>query len=433
MKKGVRPPFLGPLQLLGALALGLAGLVSPAHAQPEPADPAPIPGPAASEPAASAGADTGGAAAHGDDSSGARGVESADAAASGVRASAAADGAASIADGVPPPFAPWSTARLALELELISQARHANKAGANLSEVRLDRGELGARVALGPHGAAELRLETVRSALEGGALGIDGDSMVVRIRFANIGGSMQLGPVTLDGALGFVPDPWLRALEDGYPLRPLSRSGTERLLGWAPADLAAIVRAAVGPARLSISIGNGEGQRFPERNTGKTTTAVAEVVAVNQHAVRLSLAGMFRDGSIGVARVRDRRAGGGATLITPWVRAGVEAVKAWGIGERGEAEGLEVGGWAEGRIVDHVFVAARGSSLGFTAGGRLSTFGGAIAVEPWTDSARGRYRVWLAVDRVTASGGAMPLPGADPGDATVAMLVVSAVAPFVLD
>jgi len=337
------------------------------------------------------------------------------------------------AASAPPAFAPWSTSRLALELELTSHARYASKAGTNLSELRLDRGELGARIALGRRAAAELRVEAIRSALEGGALGIDGDSTVIRVKYAHVGGSATIGPLALDGALGFTPDPWIRTLEDGYPLKPLSRTGSERLLGWATSDLAAVVRATVGPARLSLAVGNGEGQRYPERNTGKTTTAVAEIVAVNQRSLRLSVAAVGRDGSIGVARVRDRRAGGGATVITPWVRAGAEVIKAWGIGDRGDAEGLEVGGWLDGRIVERVFVAARGASLGFTGGGRLSTFGGAVAIEPWRDSTRGRYRVWFALDRVTSSGAAMPLPGVDGGDATLAMLIVSAVAPLALD
>lgn len=333
----------------------------------------------------------------------------------------------------PPAFTPWSTARFALDLELTSHARYASKPGTNLSEVRLDRGELGARLALGAHGAAELRLEAIRSAVDGGALGIDGDSMVARIRYARVMAQAALGPVALDGSLGFVPDPWIRALEEGYPLKPLSRTGTERLLGWPTSDLAALVRGTVGPARLSIAVGNGEGQRYPERNTGKTTTAVAEVVALHTQDVRVSVAAVVRDGSIGVARVRDRRAGGGATVVTPWVRGGVEAVKAWGIGDRGDAEGLVVGGWAEGRVVNNLFVAARAASLGFSADGRLSTFGGAVAVEPWRDGSGGRLRLWLAVDRVTSSGSGMPVPGADAGDATVAMLILSAVAPFVLD
>ncbi len=330
------------------------------------------------------------------------------------------------------PFAPWSAAKIALDLELVSHARYASKAGTNLSELRLDRGELGARVGLGEHAAAQLRLEAIRSASDGGALGIDGDSTVVRVKYANVAGSATLGPVIVDGALGFVGDPWIRTIEDGYTLKPLSRTGSERLLGWATSDLAALVRGTVGPVRASVSVGNGEGQRYPERNDGKTTTAVAEVVAVDTDDVRASVAGMFRDGSIGVARVRDRRAGGGATLITPWACGGVEVVKAWGIGDRGDAEGLAIGAWADGRIVEKLHVAARVATLGYAAGGRASTFGGAIAVEPWTKDLA-RLRIWLAVDRITSSGAAMPLPGADAGDATVAMIIASATAPFLVD
>jgi hypothetical protein len=67
------------------------------------------------------------------------------------------------------------------------------------------------------------------------------------------------------------------------------------------------------------------------------------------------------------------------------------------------------------------------------------TFGGGLAYEPWHeraplgDRARGRFRIWLGVDRVTTSGGAMPLPGADAGNATHVMLIASAIAPFTLE
>lgn len=326
-------------------------------------------------------------------------------------------------------FACWSPARLVLDLDLVTQARYLNVPGEDLTDLRLDRGELGARVGLGAHAAAELRLEAVRSAGEGGALGVDGDSTVIRVRYANVAGELVRGKLTIGGALGFVQDPWLRTLEDGYTLKPLSRTGSERLLGWSPSDLSALVRAAVGPVRLSVAVGNGEGLRFPERNTGKTTTAVLEVVPLDTPAARVVLAGVGRDGSIGVARVRERRAGGGATVITPYVRAGVEAVHAWGLGDRGDVTGTELAGWAEARVVDHAFVGARGATLGIDDG-RRSTFGGAIAIEPWTDAHGGRLRVWLAVDRLTSSGDAMPIPGADPGDATIAMLIASATAPF---
>ncbi|MFN0250670.1 MAG: hypothetical protein ACKV2T_27570 [Kofleriaceae bacterium] len=349
------------------------------------------------------------------------------------------------------PFVPWSTTRLAIDLELVTQGRYTSKTSGNQSELRLDRGELGARVGLGDHAAAELRLEAIRSASDGGALGIDGDSTVVRVKYANVGGSVDLGPLILDSALGFVGDPWIRTIEAGYTLKPLSRTGSERLLGWPTSDLAALVRGTVGPARISVNVGNGEGQRYPERNTGKTTTAVVEVVVANTDAIRASLSGMFRDGSVGVARVRDRRAGGGANVQTPWARGGVEVVRAWGIGDRGDAEGLEIGAWADARVVDKLHLGARVATLGYVGGGRASTFGGAIAIEPWRSNSDAsaderpprtksrvrrhdaRVRLWLALDRVTTSGAAMPLPGADGGDATIVLLVASASAPFLVD
>lgn len=342
---------------------------------------------------------------------------------------------------VAPPFAPWPTARLVLEVEVYSQGRLTRRDGDDLSEVRLDRGELGGRVLLGEHAAAELRMETIRSAADGGALGIDGDSTVMRLKLAQVVATHDVvAGVRLEGAFGVVPDPWIRGLEDDYTVKPLSRTGSERLLGWPVADLSGLARATFGPVRATVAVGNGEGQRFPERNTGKTTTAVLDVVPIRTPSLRLTASGVVRDGSLGVASIRDRRIGGALGAVTPWVRGGVEVVAARGIGDRGDAEGVLVGGWADMRVVEGVFVAARGQTLGFADdGGRLSSFGGGVAVEPWrerssaSDRARGRLRVWLAVDRVTASGGAMPLPGADPGDATLVMLVASATAPFAID
>jgi hypothetical protein len=337
-------------------------------------------------------------------------------------------------------FAPWPIARLAIELELYTQARMTARDGEDLSEVRLDRGELGGRLALGTQAAAELRFEAIRSAVEGGSLGIDGDSTVFRLKTAQLVATQSWSQLRLDGAIGFVPDPWIATLEGDYTVKPLSRTGSERLLGWPTSDLSGLARAAYGPVRATVAIGNGEGPQFPERNSGKTTTAVLEAVPLATPNVRLTIAGVVRDGSIGVASIRDRRFGGGASIVTPWVRGGVEVIRAQGLGDVAEAEGVLAGGWADARVIDRVFVAARGATLGFAdGGGRQSTFGGAVAVEPWreksaaADRARGRFRIWLAVDRVTSSGGAMPVPGADAGRATLVMLVASAIAPFTVE
>jgi len=45
----------------------------------------------------------------------------------------------------------------------------------------------------------------------------------------------------------------------------------------------------------------------------------------------------------------------------------------------------------------------------------------------------GYARLWLALDRTTTSGAAMPIPGADAGAATTLLLIVSTTAPFTVD
>jgi len=130
--------------------------------------------------------------------------------------------------------------------------------------------------------------------------------------------------------------------------------------------------------------------------------------------------------------VRDRRAGGGATVSTPWGRAGAEVIKAWGIGDRGDAEGLEVGGWLDARIVERVFVARAG---------RRSASPAADACRRSAVRSRSN-RGAMGGAAATASGSlsiASRRPGRDAatrrrcGDATIAMLIVSALAPLVLD
>jgi len=362
-------------------------------------------------------------------------------------------------------FADPAAHLLEVDLELFGAGAYTSRTGSSLSEFRLDRGELGATIRPNDTLGAELRLESVRSAAEGGSLGIQGDSLVVRVKRAQVFGDWDfLGDegaerLHIHGALGITPDPWITALETEYPLRPLSATASERSLGWPASDLAALVRVAYGFVRASVSVGNGEGLDYPERNNGKTTTGVVEAVPLDlPGTARLRLAAVARDGSVGPARVRERRFGGAATLWTALVSLGAEAVQGYGIGDRGELEALALAGWAEIRPMPKLALAARFTTLGFAGGGgRATSVGGAVALEPWRGSNSphghdrlcttahgdprhcpyrrtvGNFRLWLAIDHTTTSGAAMPLPGADPGDATSFLLIASTVAPFTVD
>jgi hypothetical protein len=359
-------------------------------------------------------------------------------------------------------FADPAHHKLELDLEMFGTGAYTSSTGPAFSEFRLDRGEAGAIVGLGSYMGTELRLESIRSAANGGELGIDGDSIVVRVKRAQVFGDYDVAgtpaPLVLHGALGVTPDPWIMALETDYPLRPLSATASERVLGWPTSDLAGLGRVTYGPVRLSVSFGNGDGLDYPERNNGKTTTAVIEALPLDLPEARLRLAGVARDGSVGPARVRDRRFGGAATLWTPLVGAGAELVQAYGIADRGDLEALAVSGWAEVRPAKPLALVGRFSTIGYAnGGGRASSFGGAVALEPWRertydhrwvescDTQRhdqqrcigmptvGYARLWLALDRTTTSGAAMPIPGADSGAATTLLLIVSTTAPFTVN
>ena len=329
-------------------------------------------------------------------------------------------------------FAPAPEPRLVLELELFTDADWIHQPGTDFTQFRLDRGEVGAAVGFGKRFGAELRLESIRSADEGGELGIAGDSIVVRVKRAQLYGDLDAGDVHFHLAGGITPDPWITALESDYSLLPLSLTASERLLGWPVSDLAAVATVAYGPVRLDLSFGNGEGLDYPERNNGKTTTAVLEVVPFDLGGSRLRVMALGKDGSVGPALVRDRRIGAAATFTSPYASAGAELVRAYGIGDDGDVTGYVYAGWLEGRPIDHFAVAARASGIIYDAGGSYTSIGGAIAVEPWRDGGRGNLRIWLAIDRTHASGAAEPLPGAEPGDATTLLLIGSVTAPFVI-
>jgi hypothetical protein len=329
------------------------------------------------------------------------------------------------------PFPRERSQRLIVDLELFTSGDWTLRDGSDLAQFRLDRGELGTTFRYNSHAGAELRLETLRSAAEGGALGIAGDSLVVRPKRAQVFADFDASKVAVHVALGVTPDPWLAVLEEDYPLRPLSPTASERFLGWPTSDLAALVRVDSGPVRLSISVGNGEGLSYPERNNGKTTTAVAEVVPFHLVLQRLRFMVMGKNGSVGPGLVRDHRVGGGATFYNDFLSIGSELVRAWGVGDRGDVAAWVIGGWADVHTGGPFRLAVRAATIGYDAGGRHSTIGGALAIVPFDDDPPVKYdsrsplRVWLAVDRSTASGNAAPLPGSDPGNATTLMLIAS--------
>ncbi len=185
-------------------------------------------------------------------------------------------------------------------------------------EYFLDRAEVG--LSLGADAGAELRLEAVRAISRQSLVGVDGDSLVVRVKRAWAWYALAAGPLTVQLDGGLVPDPWVEGLERAYPLRGLSPLLVESGGFFDTSDLGLRLGLRTWEDRVRVggAVLNGEGRNERERNAGKNITATLSVTPLRVDAgnapLSLSLHGVYRSGSVGVGAARDDRLGGALTL-----------------------------------------------------------------------------------------------------------------------
>lgn len=294
-------------------------------------------------------------------------------------------------------------------------------AAGDFQEITLDRAQLGGCLVHDSGAGLLLGVEAVRSAAPGSLIGVDGDSIVVRLRYALASFDRAMGPGRLTVRAGLVPDPWLETVERRFDLRRVGPTTSESF--FEPSDLGATVRYAILDERLALTVAylNGEGAREVEQNTGKNLTAVlgADVLVLELPAGPLTVGvhGALRDGSLGVGEARNHRVAAAITAVHPRASAGVEVVGALGYAGRGERAALGVGGWIAGTILDPwVGLSARVESLNadLDADGAavltttLGLYGDVTSVaEPL------RLRLHLLWQHTSAGAAAPPLPGAD--------------------
>ena len=225
----------------------------------------------------------------------------------------------------------------------------------------LRRAELGAGVEVPGRGGAELRLEAIRAAAPGSAIGIDGNSLVVRVKRAWAFAMWDTGAVRLEARGGLVPDPWLEAVEVDYGLRALALTAAESggLVASSDLGLGAVITAWDERLRAQLDLTNGEGRNQLEQNDGKNLSAALTVEAARFAGGRLLVHAYGRDGSTGAGSVRSHRLAGAVTLALPRASAGVELVRALGVAERPDVTAFAFGGWGEVRPVERAGVAAR--------------------------------------------------------------------------
>jgi hypothetical protein len=208
---------------------------------------------------------------------------------------------------------------------------------------------------------AVLRLEAIRSASPRSAFGIDRNSLLPRFRLAWAGATPRWtvfgARVALDLRAGLVPEPWLERLEGASATRGLVALPGERarLIGTSDLGATASLRLNEGLVDIVLSLTNGEGNNEVEQNAGKNLQAIVGttpvVVDVLGEPVSLSASAGWRDGSVGLASVRNHRGLLALTASHPWFHVGAESVWALGVDGRPDRELLVVGAWADAPVV----------------------------------------------------------------------------------
>lgn len=225
-----------------------------------------------------------------------------------------------------------------------------------ISDFELERAELGIHYSLGWLGA-RLRFETLRSAGANSFVGIDQNAILPRVRFA-YGEWIPFAGDWVHARLrmGVVPEPWVESLEEVFDVRALGPLASQQLGVFSPADLGVLsdIRLWDGIAHLQFGVLNGEGHSQIELNAGKNTVAVLSLRTPSFELwgpLKFSIHGGLRDGSVGIASVRDHRGMMALTMTHPWLDVGSEFTHAWGYQGRAKREAQSLGIWVRGHVL----------------------------------------------------------------------------------
>lgn len=316
---------------------------------------------------------------------------------------------------------------LVLAAEVFAGFRYDAVAGRDFNEFRVDRGEVGTGLVWQAHerieAGAVARLEVIRSAGPQSLQGIDGDSLIVRLLETYGQLVAHVGPVDLGARVGLVPERWIEQTQRGYDTRGLEGTPAEKAMMLDRSDVGATLTASgwKGRVELDLQLVNGEGRAQKEQNPGKNTTAMLTVRPLLRRLAKgplvLAVHGGYRDGSLGVASLRNHRGMAAVTFSSPWAYVGLEYAHALGYQARGDVAANALGVWASGHVLapwlgllgkyDRIQadLAQRGSvAQSVTAGVFSDLF-------PYLDRNRRRVRLYAAYQYDDHGDAAGPLPG----------------------
>jgi hypothetical protein len=261
----------------------------------------------------------------------------------------------------------------------------------------------------------EFRLEATRAAAPESLLGLDGNSLVVRVKRAYGARRFELGPVELEARAGLAPDRFTARMDATLDLRATGPLLAERGGFLETSELGAGARVAAFEGRIAAAFDvlQGEGRRELETNDVWDVAGLVEVEPVEG----VFVLGHGRRGRLGPGEARNDRFGVGLAWRGERHAAGLEYQRAEGVEGRGaqtaEGLGLALQGrvWVDGpggvvrfERLDVDFDRDDSIAHRWTAG---------VFTDLGPDEAT-RFRVWGLWQDERLGVGARPIPG-DPG------------------
>lgn len=196
----------------------------------------------------------------------------------------------------------------------------------------------------------QFTVDTVRSSGGRSYFGIDGDSILPRLKWAFAEATPWRHYIALRA--GIVPDLILQFAEASWGYRVQGPTGLERDALFTPGDVGATVEAALPwqVGSVAVSVVNGEGLSLREQNSGKNLTAALRITPLRMRAPDLIVHALFRDGSVGAGSAADRRVAGGVTYASPRLGAGAIATLAMGYRGVGDQWAAHLSTWLRGDL-----------------------------------------------------------------------------------
>ena len=253
--------------------------------------------------------------------------------------------------------------RLGILGDLFATYRLSSRQDQLFHEFELSRVQLSGWVSYESLAGVNITVDTVRSSSNRSYIGIDGDAILPRLKWAFAETTPWKHYLSLRA--GIVPDLLLQYAETSWGFRAQGPTALERDGLFAPGDLGATVEAAL-PWQLgsvAVQFGNGEGISLREQNNGKNVTAALRMAVLRATAPDFLLHFLFRDGSIGAGSAADRRASAGLTYSSAKLGVGSIATMALGYRGIGDRWAAHLTTWFRGELPAHFALLGRVDAL----------------------------------------------------------------------